>query len=53
MAGRPRTAIGTYGTITVRRRGSRAVAETRVRDADGRIRQVRATARMAEQARSG
>ncbi len=53
MAGRPRTAIGTYGAITVRRRGSRAVAETRVRDADGRMRHVRITARTAEQARSG
>ena len=53
MAGRSRTAIGTYGAITVRRRGSRAVAETRVRDADGRVRQVRITARTAEQARSG
>jgi len=53
MAGRPRTAIGTYGAISVRRRGSRAVAETRVRDADGRMRHVRITARTAEQARSG
>lgn len=52
MAGRPRTAIGTTGTITVRRREGRAVAETRIRDADGRIRQVRVHARTDEQARS-
>ncbi len=52
MAGRPRTAIGTYGAVNVRRRGSRALAETRIRDADGRIRHVRITARTAEQARS-
>jgi hypothetical protein len=52
MPGRPRTAIGTCGTITVRRRDGRAIAETRVRDADGRVRQVRVRARTAEQARS-
>ena len=51
MAGRPRTAIGTTGTITVRRRDGRAIAETRVRDADGRVRQVRVRGRTAEQAR--
>jgi integrase len=51
MAGRPRTAIGTTGTITVRRRDGRAIAETRVRDADGRVRQVRVCGRTAEQAR--
>ena len=45
MAGRPRTAIGTYGAVNLRRRGSRALAETRIRDADGRIRHVRITAR--------
>jgi hypothetical protein len=47
MAGRPRTGIGTCGTITVRRRDGRAIAETRIRDADGRIRQVRVRARTA------
>jgi integrase len=52
MAGRPRTAIGTYGTLTVRRRNGRAIAETRIRDADGRVRQVRVRARTAEQARA-
>jgi hypothetical protein len=52
MPGRPRTAIGTSGDIAVRRRGNRAIAETRVRDADGRIRHIRVTARTAEQARA-
>lgn len=52
MAGRPRTAIGTCGTLTVRRRDGRAIAETRIRDADGRVRQVRVRARTAEQARA-
>jgi len=52
MAGRPRTGIGTCGTITVRRRDGRAIAETRIRDADGRIRQVRVRARTADQART-
>ena len=42
--GRPRIPIGTHGTITTRRQGSRTVAETRVRDLDGRVRQVRASA---------
>lgn len=51
-AGRPRTAIGTYGAVNVRRRGNRALAETRIRDTDGRVRHVRVTARTAEQARS-
>lgn len=50
MAGRPRTAIGTYGTVTVRRRDGRAIAETRIRNADGRVRQVRVRARTADQA---
>jgi integrase len=36
--------IGTYGRINVRRTGRRVVAETRIRDLDGRLRQVRATA---------
>lgn len=47
---RPRTPVGAYGSIAVRRRGDRAIAETRVRDADGRIRHVRVTARTAAQA---
>lgn len=42
--GRPRTAIGTYGAIHVTRHGGRCVAETRFRDADGRLRKVTATA---------
>jgi integrase len=50
--GRPRTTIGTYGHIAVRRRGERAIAETRVRDADGRMRQVRVSARSAALART-
>ncbi|WP_406030277.1 tyrosine-type recombinase/integrase [Nocardioides sp. NBC_00163] len=46
MAGRPRTTIGTYGTITTRRcKPSGWLAETRVRDADGRLRQVRVRGR--------
>ena len=39
--GRPRIPIGSHGTITTRREGSRPLAETRVRDLDGRVRQVR------------
>ena len=42
--GRPRTAIGTYGAVYVRRNVDRCVAETRVRDLDGRLRKVTATA---------
>jgi integrase len=42
--GRPRTAIGTYGTINVKRRGRGYVARTRFRDLDGRLRDVTATA---------
>jgi hypothetical protein len=43
--GRPRTAIGTYGAINVRCKGAgrRYVAETRFRDLDGQLRQVKAT----------
>jgi integrase len=41
--GRPRTPIGTHGAINTRREGVRVVAETRVRDLDGRLRQVRAS----------
>ncbi len=42
--GRPRTAIGTYGAVNVLSTGGRCVAETRFRDADGRLRKVTATA---------
>lgn len=46
MAGRPRTSIGTYGTIHVKRVGQRRYrARARVRDADGRLREVKATSR--------
>lgn len=48
---RPRTPVGAYGAIAVRRRGDRVVAETRIRDADGRMRHVRVTARTAARAR--
>jgi integrase len=48
---RPRTPVGAYGSIAVRRRGDRVIAETRIRDADGRIRHVRVAARTAAQAR--
>jgi integrase len=48
---RPRTPVGAYGSIAVRRRGDRVIAETRIRDADGRLRHVRVTARTAAQAR--
>lgn len=47
---RPRTPGGAYGSIAVRRR-DRVIAETRIRDADGRLRHVRVTARTAAQAR--
>jgi integrase len=50
--GRPRTPIGTHGAINTRREGRRVVAETRVRDLDGRLRQVRATAPTAASARA-
>ena len=50
--GRPRTAIGTYGSVNVRRSGTRVVAETRIRDLDGRLRAVRATGGSASAARS-
>ncbi len=42
--GRPRTAIGTYGAVYVMRNVDPCVAETRVRDLDGRLRKVTATA---------
>ena len=47
MVGRPSTPIGTFGTFgttNVRRRGRRVIAETRFRDADGRLRRVTAPA---------
>jgi integrase len=50
--GRPRTPIGTHGSINTRREGGRVVAETRVRDLDGRLRQVRATGPTAAAARA-
>ena len=40
----PRTSIGTYGEILVMTLRGRCVAETRIRDADGRLRKVTATA---------
>jgi hypothetical protein len=48
---RPRTPVGAYGSIAVRRRGDRVIAETRIRDADGRVRHVRVTAQSAAHAR--
>lgn len=42
-AGRPRTPVGTFGAITVRKEGTRFVAATRYRDWDGRLRRVEAT----------
>lgn len=50
--GRPRTPIGTHGVINTRRRGGSVVAETRVRDLDGRLRQVRASGPTAAAART-
>ena len=51
MAGRPRTPIGTYGSVNVHRRGKHVTAETRFRDADGRLRRVTASASSAAAAR--
>src|SRR4051812_39221512 len=51
MAGRPRTPIGTYGSFNVHRRGKHVTAETRFRDADGRLRRVTASATSAAAAR--
>lgn len=51
-SGRPRIPIGSHGTITTRRQGSRTVAETRVRDLDGRVRQVRVFASTATAAQN-
>lgn len=50
--GRPRTPIGTHGAINTRRERGRVVAETRVRDLDGRLRQVRASGPTAAAARA-
>lgn len=50
--GRPRTPIGTHGAINIRRAGGSVVAETRVRDLDGRLRQVRASGPSAAAART-
>ncbi|MFL6174876.1 MAG: tyrosine-type recombinase/integrase [Marmoricola sp.] len=50
--GRPRTPIGTHGAINIRRQPGCVVAETRVRDLDGRLRQVRASGPTAAAARS-
>lgn len=50
--GRPRVPIGTHGAINTRRDGGRVVAETRVRDLDGRLRQVRASGPTAAAART-
>lgn len=53
MAGRPRTSIGTYGTMHVKRVGTRRYrARTRVRDADGRLREVKATSSSGNQAKA-
>lgn len=49
---RPRTPIGTHGAINTRRDSSRVVAETRVRDLAGRLRQVRASGPTAATART-
>ncbi|MEO5664661.1 MAG: tyrosine-type recombinase/integrase [Nocardioides sp.] len=44
MSGRPRTIVGTYGSIHVVQSGRRRfTAYTRYRDTDGRLRQVKAT----------
>jgi len=52
-AGRPHTAIGTYGTIGIRPRGRGYMATARYRDADGRLRPATASgsSRSAAQAR--
>lgn len=51
-SGRPRTPIGTHGSINTRRHRGRVIAETRVRDLDGRLRQVRAYGSTAAAARA-
>ncbi|CCH75160.1 Phage-related integrase [Nostocoides australiense Ben110] len=50
--GRPRLPVGTHGAISTRRSGTRVVARTRVRDLDGQLREVRATAASASAARA-
>ena len=52
-AGRPQTAILTYGTIGIRPRGRSYIATARYRDADGRLRLATASgaSRSAAQAR--
>lgn len=51
--GRPRTAIGTFGTIRIRSSRSHGyIATTRFRDLDGRLRLVTATARTGPAARA-
>lgn len=53
MTSRPRTTIGTYGTIHVKRVGKRRYrARTRVRDADGRLREVKVTSGSGNQAKA-
>lgn len=42
-AGRPRTPVGTFGSITSRKVGHRYVASTRYRDWDGQLRKIEAT----------
>ncbi len=51
--GRPRTLIGSYGTISVTRRGTSYVALARIRDAYGRLRRVTGAARTDSAARAG
>ena len=42
-AGRPRTPVGTFGSITSRKVGHRYVASTRYRDWDGQLRKIEAS----------
>lgn len=51
LVGRPRTPIGTSGEVSARRRGKSVMAETRFRDADGRLHRVSASAPSAAAAR--
>lgn len=50
--GRPRTPIGSYGVISISRRGTTYVALARIRDADGRLRRVTGAARTESAARA-
>jgi len=50
--GRPRTLIGSYGTISVSRRGASFVALARFRDSDGRLRRVTGAAPSVSAARA-